>query len=65
MTQQSTETPQPQETPIDKDVEAHCLKCQCKKIMVAPMAVTMKNGRAAAKGKCPDCGTTVFRTGKQ
>jgi hypothetical protein len=26
--------------------------------------VTMKNGRAAIQGTCPDCGTKIFKIGK-
>jgi Domain of unknown function (DUF5679) len=28
-----------------------------------PQSVTMKNGKHAMKGKCPVCGTTMFRIG--
>jgi len=27
-------------------------------------ATTMKNGKPATKGKCPVCGTTMFKIGK-
>jgi hypothetical protein len=26
--------------------------------------ITMKNGKPATQGKCPNCGTTMFRIGK-
>jgi hypothetical protein len=26
--------------------------------------VTMKNGRPAIQGTCPDCGTKIFKIGK-
>lgn len=42
-------------------MEAYCVKCKAKKEMKDPENVTMKNGRKAAKGKCPDCGTSMFR----
>ena len=29
-----------------------------------PKAITMKNGRPATQGECPNCGTKVFRIGK-
>jgi hypothetical protein len=32
--------------------------------MQDPRAVTMKNGRPATRGTCPNCGTTVFKIGK-
>ena len=42
-------------------VEAYCVKCKSKKEMKDPQEVTMKNKRKAMKGKCPDCGTSLFR----
>lgn len=42
-------------------MEAYCVKCKAKKEMQDPEKVTMKNGRNAMKGKCPDCGTSLFR----
>jgi len=42
-------------------MEAYCVKCKAKKEMKDPQKVTMKNGRKAMKGKCPDCGTSLFR----
>lgn len=41
--------------------EGYCVKCKAKKEMVDAKEVTMKNGRRALKGKCPDCGTSMFR----
>jgi NAD-dependent SIR2 family protein deacetylase len=41
--------------------EAYCVKCKAKKEMQDGKEVTMKNGRKAMKGKCPDCGTSLFR----
>ena len=37
-------------------MEAYCMKCRAKKEMKDMEKVTMKNGRPATKGKCPDCG---------
>lgn len=46
-------------------MQAYCVKCKSKKEMNDEKKVTMKNGRSAMKGKCPDCGTSLFRiTGK-
>ena len=45
-------------------MEAYCVKCKAKKEMKDGKKVTMKNGRSAMKGKCPDCGTTLFRITK-
>ena len=40
--------------------EAYCVKCKAKRQFEGE-EVTLKNGRRAAKGKCPVCGTTVMR----
>ena len=37
------------------------MKCKSKKEMVETNEVTMKNKRKAMKGKCPDCGTRMFK----
>jgi predicted RNA-binding Zn-ribbon protein involved in translation (DUF1610 family) len=42
-------------------MEAYCVKCKAKKEMKNAEKVTLKNGRNAMKGKCPDCGTSLFR----
>ncbi len=42
-------------------MQAYCVKCKAKKEMVEPQQVEMKNGRKAMKGKCPDCGTSMFK----
>jgi Zn finger protein HypA/HybF involved in hydrogenase expression len=42
-------------------MKAYCVKCKAQKEMKNPKEVTMKNGRKAMKGECPDCGTTMFR----
>lgn len=45
-------------------MEGYCVKCKAKKEMKDAKAVTMKNGKPATKGACPDCGTTMFKIGK-
>ncbi|MFH1094248.1 MAG: DUF5679 domain-containing protein [Candidatus Omnitrophota bacterium] len=40
---------------------AYCVKCKQKKNIADAKETTMKNGRKAMKGKCPDCGTGMFR----
>ena len=45
-------------------VQAYCVKCRDKKMMAAPEVTELKNGKPAVKGKCPDCGTGMFRIGK-
>ena len=42
-------------------MQAYCLKCKSKKEMKHAENITMKNGRKAMKGKCPDYGTAVFK----
>lgn len=42
-------------------MQAYCVKCKAKKEMKDAQKVTLKNGRTAMKGKCPDCGTSLFR----
>jgi len=43
---------------------AYCLKCRAKREMQGAQPVTLKNGRPATKGRCPTCGTTMYRIGK-
>ncbi len=46
-------------------VEAYCVKCKAKREMQEGKEVEMKGKggtkRRAMKGKCPKCGTTMFR----
>jgi len=41
--------------------EAYCVKCKAKKPIADGVEETMKNGRKAMKGKCPTCGTVMFK----
>ena len=41
--------------------EGYCVKCKAKKPIADGVEETMKNGRKAIKGKCPDCGTVMFK----
>ena len=43
------------------EMEAYCVKCKCKREMKDAQQVTMKNGRKAMKGRCPTCGTGLYR----
>jgi len=45
-------------------MQAYCMKCRTKKEMSGATAITMKNGRPATQGVCPDCGTKMFKIGK-
>jgi len=41
--------------------EGYCVKCKAKKEIVDATEEVMKNGRKAIKGKCPTCGTVMFK----
>ena len=44
-------------------VQAYCVKDKTKVEMVNPVKITMKNGKPATQGTCPNCGGKVFRIG--
>lgn len=41
--------------------EGYCVKCKAKKEIVDGVEEIMKNGRKAIKGRCPTCGTVMFK----
>ncbi|HZO72687.1 MAG TPA: alpha/beta fold hydrolase [Ktedonobacteraceae bacterium] len=41
--------------------EAYCVKCRQKRVMQNAARIVTKNGRAAMEGRCPVCGTKLFR----
>jgi uncharacterized Zn finger protein (UPF0148 family) len=41
--------------------EGYCVKCKTKRPIADGVEETMKNGRKAIKGKCPTCGTVMFK----
>lgn len=43
--------------------EGYCVKCKSKREIKEAKAITMKNGRPAKQGICPDCGTKIFKIG--
>ena len=43
--------------------EGYCVKCKSKVEMEEPEESLTKKGTKIAKGKCPNCGTTVCRMG--
>jgi len=43
--------------------QAYCVKCKTKREMKDATQITMKNGRPATEGKCPECGTKMFKIG--
>ena len=51
-------------TGVNNMTQAYCVKCRKKVEVKNAEKVTMKNGRPATKGKCPACGTGVYRIGK-
>jgi len=42
-------------------MEGYCVKCKSKKEIKDGKEVSMKNGRKAMKGNCPECGTGMYR----
>ena len=42
-------------------MQAYCLKCREKREISDPQSVTLKNGRPATQGKCPNCGGSYPR----
>ncbi len=53
----------PSHTPasLPAEIDGYCIKCKAPRQMVSAQRVITKNGRAAAKGKCPVCGTTMLK----
>jgi len=41
--------------------EGYCVKCREKGVKFEGEIVEFKNGRKAAQGKCPKCGTKITR----
>ena len=41
--------------------EGYCVKCKSKKEIADAVEEVMKNGRRAIKGRCPSCGTVMFK----
>ncbi len=53
---------EPAATPAaPSEVQGYCVKCKSNRSMTEVQIVTTQNGRKAAKGKCPVCGTTVMK----
>jgi predicted nucleic acid-binding Zn-ribbon protein len=46
---------------VTDEVKAYCMKCKAERTMSNVTVVTMKNGRPAANGTCPVCGTKMFK----
>ncbi len=45
-------------------MDAYCFRCRAKREISSPQQVTLKNGRPATQGACPQCGAKVFRIAK-
>ena len=43
------------------EIKAYCMKCKTERVIKDVQIVTMKNGRPAAQGVCPVCGTKMFK----
>ena len=41
--------------------EGYCVKCKARREIADGMEERMKNGRKAIKGKCPTCGSVMFK----
>ena len=43
------------------EIKAYCMKCKAERTIQNVQIVTTKNGRPAANGACPVCGTKMFK----
>jgi Domain of unknown function (DUF5679) len=43
--------------------KAYCMKCKTQRDMKDAKPITMRNGRPATEGLCPECGTRMFKIG--
>jgi hypothetical protein len=44
-------------------MQGYCVKCKEKREIKDPQEITMKNGKPAVQGTCPECGTKIFKIG--
>lgn len=42
-------------------LDAYCVKCKSKKLMIEVKKVEYKSGKIALKGECVQCGTGMYR----
>ncbi len=56
-------TPSEVSAPLSQPLEGYCLKCKAARTMAEGRAIFMANARPAAEGKCPECGTRLFKLG--
>ncbi len=45
-------------------MEAYCMKCKAKREILEPVAAFNVAGSPVTRGKCPECGTVLYRTGR-
>ena len=45
---------------VPDQIQGYCVKCQAVRQMAEVQVVTTEDGRRAAKGICPVCGTTIM-----
>ena len=55
--------PETVSAPLTQPVAAYCVKCKTMRTMRDGRAVFMANARPAAEGRCPECGTRLFKIG--
>ena len=46
---------------MTEEIKAYCMKCKAERVVQNVQIVTTKNGRPAANGTCPVCGTKMFK----
>jgi hypothetical protein len=46
---------------MTEEIKAYCMKCKAERVIQNVQVVTTKNGRPAANGTCPVCGTKMFK----
>jgi hypothetical protein len=51
----------PTEVHMADAIEAYCVKCKDRRTMQDSRVETLDNGRRAAKGVCPVCGTNMTK----
>jgi len=42
----------------------YCLKCKKQTEIKDAQEITMKNGKPATTGTCPECGTKIYKIGR-
>jgi len=46
---------------MTEEIKAYCMKCKAERTIQTVQIVMTKNGRPAANGTCPVCGTKMFK----